>query len=157
LTGPPSARRPAPRLVRSMVLLVTEPPFVPRALWPHTMMDAALRRAPVVIDRALDRLDITGLIIEHVSIERIVDSIDVEAVMARLDISGVATKVIDDIDLPDIIRDSTGAMASESVIGIRRQSASADDFVDRIVGHLIPGRRRARRADEPPGENRPTQ
>jgi hypothetical protein len=136
------------RWVRSAMLLVTEPPFVPRVLWPSTAMHAVVDRVPAVLDTVLDRIDITQVIIDHISVPRIVDSIDVEAVLAKVNLSGIAAKVVDDIDLPDIIRDSTGALASESVVGVRLQSASADDLVDRVVGRLIPGRRRAQLEDK---------
>jgi hypothetical protein len=135
----------ASRWVRSAVLLVTEPPFVPRRLWPHSVANAVVERLPGALDTLLDRLDVTQVIIDHVSVPRIIESIDVEAVLAKVDVSGIAAKVVDDIDLPDIIRDSTGAMASESVVGVRLQSASADDAIDRVVARLIPGRRHALR------------
>jgi hypothetical protein len=135
----------ASRWVRSAVILVTEPPFVPRALWPATMAKAVADRIPGAVDAVLDRVDITQVIIDHVSVPRIVDSIDIDEVIDKLDVSSMAAKVIDDIDLPDLIRDSTGAMASEGVVAVRLQSASADDMIDRMVGRLIPGRRPAPR------------
>jgi hypothetical protein len=135
----------ASRWVRSAVILVTEPPFVPRVLWPATMAKAVVDRLPDAVDTVLDRIDITQVIIDHVSVPRIVDSIDVDAVLDKIDVSAVAAKVVDDIDLPDIIRDSTGAMASEGAIAVRLQSASADDLIDRIVDRVLPGRRRSPR------------
>jgi hypothetical protein len=133
----------ASRWVRSAVVLVTEPPFVPRVLWPATVAKAVTDRLPDAVDAVLDRIDLTQVIIDHVSVPRIVDSIDIDEVLDKVDVSHVAAKVIDDVDLPDLIRDSTGAMASEGVIGVRLQSASADDLIDRMVGRLIPGRRPA--------------
>jgi hypothetical protein len=142
----------ASRWVRSAIVLVTEPPFVPHQLWPSTVAKAVADRIPDAVDAVLDRIDITQVIIDRVSVPRIVDSIDIDEVLAKVDVSGVAAKVVDDIDLPDIIRDSTGAMASEGVLGVRLQSASADDVIDRIVGHLIPGRREVRDASVHDGE-----
>ena len=135
----------ASRWVRSAVVLVTEPPFVPRMLWPATVAKAVADRLPDAVDTVLDRIDITQVIIDHVSVPRIVDSIDVDAVLEKLDVSSVAAKVIDDLDLPDLFRDSTGAMASEGVAGVRLQSASADDAIDRMIGYVLPGRRRTTR------------
>jgi hypothetical protein len=57
--------------------------------------------------------------------------------------------VLAEIDLPEIIRESTGAMASDTVRGVRMQTISADDAVGRAVDRLR--LRRARRvAAEPP-------
>jgi hypothetical protein len=145
------AQRSSPRWRRVAVVVMVEPPFVPRPLWPRTLATAALDRLPAVLDTVLDRLDLTQMVIDHVSVQRIVESIDVEAILQRLDISGIAAKVIDDVDLPEIIRDSTGAMASDSVVGVRMQSASADDLVDRLVGYLIPGRRHTPPAEDDSG------
>jgi hypothetical protein len=145
------AQRSSPRWRRVALLVVVEPPFVPRLLWPRTIAAAVLDRLPGAIDTVLDRIDLTQLVIDHVSVPRIVESIDVDALLQRLDISGIVTKVIDDVDLPDIIRDSTGAMASESVIGVRMQSVSADDAIDRLAQYLIPGRRHVQPAEDGTG------
>jgi hypothetical protein len=120
------------------VAVVTEPPFVPRPLWPRTMADAAMARVPELVGRLLDRLDITGLVIEHISVARIVEAIDFEAVLNSLNLSELAKKVVDDIDLPEMIRSSTGALASDTVVDVRRQTAHADDAVDRLVHRFTP-------------------
>ena len=50
------------------------------------------------------------------------------------------------IDLPEIIRESTGSMASEVVRDVRMQSIDADVAIARIVDRLI-RRRRERRTE----------
>jgi hypothetical protein len=129
------------RWARTAVVVVIEPPFVPPAIWPSTLARQAL-------DGVLDRLDITQLVIDHVSIPRILDSIDIAAVLEGIDLSGIAEQIIEEVDLPGIIRGSTGTLASESVVGVRIQSASADATVDRVVAYLVPGRSRARTAND---------
>ena len=49
--------------------------------------------------------------------------------------------IVDGIDLPGIIRDSTGSLASEAVQGVRVQGQHADDAVGQLVGRVF--RRRA--------------
>jgi hypothetical protein len=140
---------------------VAEPPFVPRAWQPATIVGGLLDwMVPAVLDAVLKRVDLTALVLKKVSIPEIVDSIDlnaiaaridIEAIITRIDISAIAKQVIDDIDLGGIIRDSSGALASETVVGVRLQSASADDAVERVIGRFLPGRRRHDRVDQAAG------
>ena len=68
--------------------------------------------------------------------------LDVEAVIDRLDLAGLVTKVLAEIDLPEIIRESTGSVASDAVRGVRMQTISADDAISRAVDRLRPRRTR---------------
>ena len=53
------------------------------------------------------------------------EQVDIEAVIGRLDITAIAEDVLNDIDLPDIIRESSGTMASEGVQELRVQGMNA--------------------------------
>ena len=55
----------------------------------------------------------------------------------HLDLAGLAAEVIDAVDLPEIIRDSTGSMASETVMGARMQGIAADETVARVRDRLF--------------------
>ncbi|MGB0101527.1 MAG: hypothetical protein WBP61_14715, partial [Nocardioides sp.] len=68
---------------------------------------------------------------------------------AQMDLPVLVEGVLDEIDLPEIIRDSTGTMASETVRSVRIQSVSADESVARLVDRLL--RRRAREAGQDGG------
>jgi hypothetical protein len=87
-------------------------------------------------------------------VEGVVARIDFEAIINRVDLNTMARQVVADIDLAEIIRDSTGALASETVRGLRMQGIEADERVNRIVDKALL-RRGARktqvdpRADEP--------
>lgn len=74
----------------------------------------------------------------------VLDRVDLNSVVRqRVDLVGIADDVIDGIDLPEIIRKSTEAVASETVRDVRMQSIDADEAVSRLVGRLVPRRRRA--------------
>jgi hypothetical protein len=123
----------------------------------------------------LDRLDLTALVLERVDLSRllaaapvaeVVERVDVDAVAARgdvdavaarldveafldrLDLAGIAREVVEEIDLPEIIRESTGAMASETVRSVRMQGIGADERVSAVVDRLLA--RRGRRRGEVP-------
>jgi hypothetical protein len=161
LTEPQHQTTPLPGWAQRAFTLVAEPAFVPRALQPATIVGGLLDwMVPAILDAVFKRVDLTALVIDKVSIPRIVDSIDlnalaaridIQALIAQIDISGIAKQVIDDIDLGGIIRDSSGALASETVVGVRLQSASADDALQRVVGRFLPGRRRNDRVDHTAG------
>jgi hypothetical protein len=112
--------------------------------------DAAAAFATTVIpeltNAILDRVDLTQIAIDHLDIERIVDTIDLDAivervdldaVIRRVDLAGIATEVIGEIDLPELIRESTGAVTSETVRTVRLGSAELDRLLGRVVDRLL--------------------
>src|SRR5215207_1170087 len=94
------------------------------------------RTVPRVLDGVLDQVDLTALVERRLDLDRLAGRLDLDAVLARLDLVRLAGDVVDGIDLPGIIRDSTGSMASDGISGVRMQSAEADEavahFVDRV-------------------------
>lgn len=99
--------------------------------------------ARIDLDAIADRIDIER-ILTRVDVDAIVASVDLDAIIDRLDVAGIAEGVINDIDLPEIIRDSTGSVASQVVRDARVQSIEADEAISRIADRLLL-RRRARR------------
>ena len=104
--------------------------------------------------RSIDRVDIDG-IVAGVDLQRIIDRVDVDAVVARADFDAVIAKldlielaefVVEGIDLPGIIRSSTGSMASEGLREVRRQGIGADERVAHVVDRLL------RRPERAPGQ-----
>jgi hypothetical protein len=108
----------------------------------------------VAIDRLIERVDLDdvvarvdiGQIIQRVDPATIVDRLDVDAVAARVDVQrivdgldlvAIARGVIDELDLPEIIRGSTETMAAETRDGVRVQGMRADRFVSRLVDRAL--------------------
>jgi len=136
------------------------PPFVPLRAQPASLVAGVARRGArhrvwagqeverlldqwtsVIVERVVSRLDLTGLVIRHV---------DLDAVIEEVDVAGLVEDVIADIDLPTIIRDSTGAMASETVRSARMTGISADEAISRSVErHLFRRRRSPTTTDAP--------
>ena len=96
-----------------------------------------------VVTTVLDRLDLTTVVLQRVDLEAVVS-----AALAQIDLVGIAEEVIDGVDLPEIIRESTGSMASDTVRGDRMQGISADEAVGRAVDRLL--LRHGRRGGHPP-------
>lgn len=112
-------------------------------------LERVVDRVPV--QRVVDRVDVdavvarvdTQALIDRVDIDAIAARVDLDAIIARLDLPALANDVIDEIDLPDLLRESSGAMGSETVRGLRMQSIRADEGVSRIVDRLLQRRRPA--------------
>jgi hypothetical protein len=132
---------------------------------------------PAIAAALLDRIDLTALVRERVDLDSLVSEVDLNAIADRLDLNAVASRidvdtvaerldldavieridlvalterVLDGIDLPEIIRESTGSMTGELVRGVRMQSIEADQALAGLMSRLL---RRGRRAT-PPGELR---
>jgi hypothetical protein len=158
------------------------PPLVPARWQPAAVLDEVARRGarhraraahdverwldqwvPVIVETVVSRLDLTGIVTRHVDLDAVVEGVDVDAIADRLDIGAVIDRVdlvavveevIAAIDLPAIIRDSTGSMASETVRGARMTGISADDAISRTLErHFL--RRRRPRATDGPGADAP--
>jgi hypothetical protein len=113
--------------------------------------------ARVDLDRAVDRVDIERVlgrvdlddVVGRVDLDRAVDRLDLDRVIARADIVALVRWVVQEIDLPALIRTSSDSVASEMVRGVREQSADADLAVERVVDRLL-HRHGRRTAVEPP-------
>jgi hypothetical protein len=119
---------------------------------------------PPLLDAVIDRLDLTELVIERVALDdvvarvdvgaiidrvdpaTIVDRLDVDSVAARLDVErivdrldlvAIARGVIEELNLPEIIRGSTETMAAETRDGVRVQGMRADRFVSHLVDRAL--------------------
>ncbi|MER7251284.1 hypothetical protein [Kribbella sp. NPDC000426] len=77
-----------------------------------------------------------------VVLDRMVPAVAAE-VLARIDMAGLAEGVIAEVDLAEMIRQSTGSVASETVRGVRMQGISGDEAVGRVVARLRLRRPRA--------------
>ena len=98
--------------------------------------------ARVDIAGIIDRVDLDA-VVATVDLDAAVARVDLDAVIDRIDVIGIVEEVLDVIDLPAIIRDSTGSMASETVRGARMTSITADDAISRAVDRALFRRRKA--------------
>ncbi|HEX3261685.1 MAG TPA: hypothetical protein VHS35_24470 [Pseudonocardia sp.] len=98
------------------------------------------------VTAVVDRVDLDA-VAARVDADRVVARVDLDAVVARLDLVGIAQSVIDAIDLPEIVRESTGALSSDAVRAVRAESRRADDRVAGLFDRLL---RRTPYPDGPP-------
>jgi len=58
-------------------------------------------------------------------------------VVDRIDLVALAHEVVVALDLPEIIRESSGSLVDESIHGVRLQTVDADRAVERLVDRLL--------------------
>ena len=88
--------------------------------------------AHVDLDAVVGRVDLDAAV-SGVDIDAIVQRLDIDAVIDRVDLVAIVEEVIAAIDLPAIIRESTGSMASETVRGARMTGISVDEAITRTL------------------------
>jgi Senescence-associated protein len=104
----------------------------------------------VDVDRIVERIDVDAIVAkvdvnqvaDRLDVDRVIARTDLTAIVDRLDLAAIADEVIADVDLPRLIRESSGAMANETVQTVRVQGMNADRLVARIVDKVL--RREAR-------------
>ena len=129
--------RPARAIGKPFVRVALRPPLVPTRLQPATLLGRAVRRGNayrgqvlVDVDALLDQLlpKVVAQLLRHVDLDHLVKE--------NVDVATLAQEVIADIDLPGIIRSSTGAVASETLLGVRMQSITGDEAIGRAMDRL---------------------
>jgi hypothetical protein len=101
----------------------------------------------VDLDAIAARIDLDA-IVQRVDLDAIVARVDIEAILARVDLPGLTEQVIDEVDLGEIIRESSSTMASETVDALRVQGMRVDGLVSRIVDRIL--QREGQRQTGPP-------
>jgi hypothetical protein len=101
--------------------------------------------AEVDLDQITERIDVDA-IVSRVDIDEIVARVDIGAIVSRVDLPGLTEQVMDEVDVGEIIRESSGTMAAETVDALRDQGMRADHLVNRIVDRVL-GRKDERNTD----------
>ncbi len=99
------------------------------------------------IDAIASRIDI-GAIIDRVDINAIADRVDIQEILNRVDLAAVTREVMDEVDMGEIIRESTGSITTETIDAVRYQGMNADRFVAKVVDRIL--MRKASREDIEP-------
>ncbi len=97
-------------------------------------VDAIIAR--VDIDRIAQGIDLDALV-GRIDVNEIAARIDIEAIIGRLDLAAIAKGVMDELQMNEIIRESAGAMTTETVDTLRVQGVVADQMVSRIVDRIL--------------------
>jgi hypothetical protein len=100
------------------------------------------------IESILDRVDVNG-IVERVDVDALVQRVDVDAIVQRVDVPSLVTGVLENIELGDLIADSTSNIATSARDTARVEAIRADSGLAGVVDRLL--RRRKPRDLSVPG------
>ena len=113
------------------------------------LVNSALDKVvPYAVNAVVGRMNLTEIVLDRVDIDAIVAQADLEKIIDRLPLVDLANYIIDEIDLPQLIRQSTGGIATDAMNTTRMQAIDADDLVQRVVDKIML-RRKARKTDAP--------
>jgi hypothetical protein len=90
----------------------------------------------VDLDAIVDRIDVDRLL-NRIDLDHVAARIDVNAIVARVDMQRVTSQAMDEIEIGQVIRESTSSLADESVEALRVQGMDADRWVSRVVDRLL--------------------
>lgn len=80
--------------------------------------DAVLDR--IDLDAVLDRVDLDS-VVARVDLNKALEGVDVERLLERVDVNQLASGVLQEIEVTGLLRDSTGALANQTVGALRSQ------------------------------------
>lgn len=106
------------------------------------LSDLLDRLVPVIVAEVVARIDLNRLVAENVDLDALAARIDLDAIVDRLDLAAITDDVLDEIDLPAIIRESTGSLGSAALADVRMRGIDADEAVARVVDRILRWRRR---------------
>ena len=98
------------------------------------LTDIAIQR--VDVDRLIQEADIEA-VLQRVDLDEVASHLDIQAIVDRLDLVGIARNLIEELELTEIIRESTGALAVESIEQLRFQGVRADRVVSRALDRIV--------------------
>jgi hypothetical protein len=137
LAGQRRAQEVAARAVQSLIAALAA------AVLDEIDLDQVVAR--VDLERIVERIDPNQVaaridldaIAARLDLDAIVARVDIDAILARVDLPGLTEQVIDEVDLGEIIRESSSTMASETVDALRVQGMRVDGLVSRVVDRIL--------------------
>ncbi|HEX6326220.1 MAG TPA: hypothetical protein VFZ72_06590 [Jiangellaceae bacterium] len=76
-------------------------------------------------------------IIDEIDFDAVLARVDIDAVLGGIDVSALARRVLDEIDLGQLVRESSTTMAAETADAVRARSMRADRALNRLVDHVL--------------------
>src|SRR4051812_48341829 len=94
-----------------------------------------------IVNGVVRELDVNA-IVEQVDIDALLTRIDMDALLDRVDIDGIFKRVdiaaiLDEVGIDDLVRQSTGVLASDTVKILRVRSMNCDVLLSRFVDRLL--------------------
>jgi hypothetical protein len=105
------------------------PPLVPTRLHPASLAEGIAQRGE---QHRLAALRGVGQLAD-----RVISTVDLDRVIDRIDAVTLVEEVLAELDLPALVRESTGSLASEGVRTARMTGISADEAISRGLDRFL--------------------
>lgn len=92
---------------------------------------------PRLTNAILQRVDITQIVVDNVDVNKIASEVQLDPIIDRIPIIDIADYVIEEIDLPEVIRGSTGGIAERVMQTVRFKAIESDVAVERLVDRIL--------------------
>lgn len=115
------------------------PPLIDSIISRVNITEVVLSRVDLraIVEAALDQLDLTEIVVQRVDVDRIVAHASIDDIIDRVPMVQIADYIIEEIDLPQIIRESTGGIAMDAFTTTRYSAARTDEFVSKIIDTIL--------------------
>lgn len=100
---------------------------------------------PPTVNAIISRVDLTELVVKNVDIDALVARASIDPILDRIPMTEIADYVIEEIDLPVLVRQSTGGVADDLLSLVRFQAIETDNFVSGLVDRVMLRRKRRHR------------
>jgi hypothetical protein len=100
----------------------------------HIDLNELLRS--VDVNALVGRVDLQG-VVDRIDPNPLLDRLDLDALTRRIDLAALAQRVLDEVEVGDVIRESTGTLTVETVDALRRRGADADRRLARFVDAVL--------------------
>jgi hypothetical protein len=100
----------------------------------NSFLDAVV---PVAVNAVVSRINLTDIVVQHVDVNAIVARADINPILDRIPMTEIADYVIEEIDLPSLVRQSTGGVADDILGMLRFQAAETDNFITNVVDKVL--------------------
>lgn len=100
----------------------------------NSILDAVV---PTAVNAVVSRVNLTEIVVQHVDINAIVARADINPILDRVPMTEIADYVIEEIDLPSLVRESTGGVADDILGLLRFQAIETDNFITGIVDKVL--------------------
>jgi hypothetical protein len=129
--GADDAERGAGQMLEALDALIG---YVVREVLRHVEVNELV--ASIDVNALLARLDIQALI-DRVDPNALVERLDVDAIARRIDVAELARRALEEIEVSNVIRESTGTLTVETVDALRHRGATADGRLARFVDSIL--------------------
>ena len=99
-------------------------------------LDIATLVDQLPVDAIVAKVDLDALL-ERVDVDAIVKRVDVGAIIDRVDLGPMVARVLDEVDIGALIRDSTGSITGDVVDGGRVTAMRVDGVIERVSDRIL--------------------